>query len=69
MAVAGGGGGRRARWQGVVGQEGDGREPDGTGTKEVQEGHMARDGGNGRVQEGQMAVTAGGGGRKSVAEG
>ena len=31
MAVAGGVGGRRARWQGMVGQEGNGREPDGAG--------------------------------------
>ena len=56
-------GGRRDRWQllGVVGQEADGREPDGAGA--VRQGGLDdQEGGDGRLYEGQMAVAGNSGG-------
>ena len=65
--------GRRVRWQllgvvgqegqmaGVVGQEADGREPDGAGAV-GQGGPDGQEGGDGRVHEGQMVVAGGSGG-------
>ena len=69
----GDGRGRRARWQllevvgqedqmaGVVGQEVDGREPDGVGAVR-QGGPDGQEEGDGRVHEGQMTVAGGSGG-------
>ena len=52
--------GQEGQIAGVVGQEADGREPDGAGTV-GQGGPDGQEGGDGRVHEGQMAVAGGSG--------
>ena len=52
--------GQEGQMVGVVGQDADGREPDGTGSWD-QKCQMAREGGDGREKEGQMVVDGGGG--------
>ena len=49
--------GQEGQMTGMVGQEADGREPDGAG--QGQGGPDGQEGGNGSVHEGQMAVAGG----------